>query len=163
MLCHVLLLAVCGLSVLSAVSCRTQKAVERATIRGDTLSLGSTESETLETATEPIAGDTLSLTIPMEAIQNLPDGAVFTKKEGRTRLTVGREGAAVVAKAETDSVGRTVNRYERKARDSLQHRQTAAASETTIREKPPNGYWPLLMLAAFGTIGAIIVIKRLFK
>lgn len=163
MLYNVLLLAVCGLSVLSAVSCRTQKAVEQVRSRGDTLSRGSTESEILETVTEPIAGDTLSLTIPTEAIQSLPDGAVFTKKAGRTRLTVGRDGTAVVARAETDSIGQRITRYERKARDSLQRRQTAAATETTVREKPPNGNWPLLMLAALGTIGAIIVIKKLFK
>lgn len=165
MLCHVLLLAVIGLTALSAVSCRTQRTVERATIRADTLSQGHTEYETLETVTQAVSGDSVSLSIPMEVIQSLPEGAAFTKKQGRTRVSLKRIGDAMLAEAETDSIGQTVSRYERKARDSLiQRGETKSYSETSTKEKPPNNIWAIWVLVGIvGTIGTIIVIKRLFK
>ena len=160
MLCNVLLLVVCGLSVLSAVSCRTQRSVERLAIRGDTLSQGSTEYETQETVMQAVPGDTLSLTIPMEEIQSLPDGASFTKKAGRTRLSVKRLGEAVVAEAETDSLGRETRHYERKARDS-QSSRGRVYSEASTKEKPPNYDWAIWVLVGIaGAIGATIVIKK---
>ena len=159
-----LLLADIGLTALSAVSCRTQKTVERATIRADTLSQGRTEYETLETVTQAVSGDSVSLEIPMEVIQSLPEGAAFTKKQGRTRVSLKRKGDAVVAEAETDSIAREVSRYERKARDSLRCSSTAEVTESTIKGKPPNSSWAVWVLVGIvGTIGAIIVIKRVFK
>lgn len=163
-LCHVLLLAVIGLTALSAVSCRTQRTVERATIRADTLSQGHTEYETLETVTQAVSGDSVGLMIPMEVMQSLPEGAAFTKKQGRTRVSLKRKGDAVLAEAETDSIGQTVSRYERKARDSLQQRGQTTLRETSVKEKPPNNIWAVWVLVGIaGTIGAIIVIKRVFK
>lgn len=138
--------------------------MEQSSAMGDTLRAGSTEYETQETVVQGVKGDTLSLTIPMVAIQSLPDGAAFTKKTGRTRLSLTRKGDAVVAEAETDSIGREVSRYERRARDSLQHRTTNAINKTTQKEKPPNGSrraWVLIGIVI--TIGIIIVLKRLFK
>ena len=164
-LCHVQLLAVIGLTALSAVSCRTQRTVERSTIRADSLSQGHTEYETQETVTQAVSGDSVSLSIPMEVIRSLPEGAAFTKKQGRTRVSLKRKGEAVVAEAETDSIGQTVSRYERKARDSLSQRVgTTSYSETSTKAKPPNNGWAIWVLVGIvGTIGTIIVIKRLFK
>lgn len=164
-LCHVLLLAVIGLTALSAVSCRTQRTVERSTIRADSLSQGHTEYETQETVTQTVSGDSVSMSIPMEVIRSLPEGAAFTKKQGRTRVSLKRKGEAVVAEAETDSIGQTVSRYERKARDSLSQRVgTTSYNETSTKEKPPNNGWAIWVLVGIvGTIGTIIVIKRLFK
>lgn len=160
-----LLLAVIGLTALSAVSCRTQRTVERSTIRADSLSQGHTEYETQETVTQAVSGDSVSLSIPMEVIRSLPEGAAFTKKQGRTRVSLKRKGEAVVAEAETDSIGQTVSRYERKARDSLSQRVgTTSYSETSTKAKPPNNGWAIWVLVGIvGTIGTIIVIKRLFK
>jgi len=163
-LCHVLPLAVIGLTALSAVSCRTQRTVERATIRADTLSQGHTEYETLETVTQAVSGDSVSLAIPMEVMQSLPDGAAFTKKQGRTRVSLKHEGETVVAEAETDSIGQTVTRHERKARDSLSSLTNSSAYETAIKEKPPNNSWAVWVLVGIvGTIIAIIAIRTLFK
>lgn len=131
----VLMLVVFGLSALSIVSCRAPKTVERQTIRGDTLSLGSTEYETLVNMTQTVPGDTVHMMIPIQEIQNLPEGAAFSSKTGRTRLTLTRKGGSVMAKAETDSIGQTVSRYERKARDSLQRLNTATESQTLVKER----------------------------
>ena len=158
-----LLLAVCGLSVLSAVSCQTQRTVERQTIRADTLRQGSTESVTVVTATEAVSGDSVRLTVPMTVIQSLPDGAAFTKKEGRTRLSLQRDGDAVTAVAETDSMMRETSRYERRARDSLQHTGSTAMSEQRVKEKPPNTILVYLLLTAVVAVFCIIGIKTTFK
>ena len=163
----VLRLAVFGMSVLCVVSCRTVRSVERhqwSSTRCDTLVRVSTAYETVETAVRSVAGDSVSLLIPMDVMQSLPDGAVFTKKHGRTRLSVKRRGDALVAEAETDSIAREVSRYERKARDSLRCSSTAEVTESTIKGKPPNSSWAVWVLVGIvGTIGAIIVIKRVFK
>lgn len=162
----VLRLAVFGMSVLCVVSCRTVRSVERhqwSSTRCDTLVRVSTAYETVETAVRSVAGDSVSLLIPMDVMQSLPDGAVFTKKHGRTRLSVKRRGDALVAEAETDSIGQTVSRYERKARDSLQCRgETTAYGETSTEESPTNNkraQW--VLVGMIGTIVAIILIKRL--
>ena len=163
-LCHVLLLAATGLTALSAVSCRTQRSVQASRLRSDTLREVRTEYETVETTAQAVTGDTVMLTIPMAVMESLPEGAAFTRKEGRTRLSLKRQGDAVVAEAETDSIGREIRHYERKARDSLQQRGETALRETYIKEKAPNDRWAIWVLASIiGTIGAIIVIKRLFK
>lgn len=163
-LCHVLMLAVIGLTVLSATSCRTQKSIERATVRADTLSQGHTEYEILETVTEAVSGDSVSLAIPMEVMQSLPEGAAFTKKQGRTRLSLKRKGESVVAEAETDSIAREVNRHERRTRDNLRRSATTAAIDTTVKEKPPNSsraFW--LHVGIIGTVCALFVIRKVFK
>ena len=163
-LCHVLLLVGTGLTALSAVSCRTQRSVQASRLRSDTLREVRTEYETVETTAQAVTGDTVMLTIPMAVMESLPEGAAFTRKEGRTRLSLKRQGDAVVAEAETDSIGREIRHYERKARDSLQQRGETALRETYIKEKAPNDRWAIWVLASIiGTIGAIIVIKRLFK
>lgn len=162
--CHVPLLAAIGLTVLSAVSCRTQRTVERATIQAGTLIRGHTEYETLETVAQAVSGDSVSLSIPMETMQNLPDGAMFTKKQGRTRVILKRKGDTVVAAAETDSIGQTVSRYERKALDSLSQRGQTTLRETSVKEKPPNNSWAAWVLVGIvGTIVVIIVIRKVFK
>ena len=167
-LCHALLLAGTGLTALSAVSCRTQR-VPQLTLREwwlrcDTLMAVRTEYETVETVAQAVTGDTVSLTIPMAVMESLPEGAAFTRKEGRTRLSLKRQGNAVVAEAEADSIGRETRHYERKARDSLQRGTSAATAATVIKEKSPNGTWAIWVLAGMaGAIGAIIVMKRLFK
>ena len=162
----VLMLVVFGLSALSIVSCRAPKTVERQTIRGDTLSRGSTEYETLVTMTQTVPGDTVQMMIPIREIQNLPEGAAYSSKTGRTRLTLMRKGGSVVAKAETDSVGQTVSRYERKARDSLQHMNAANVTSTLTTEKNSStGIGRILRSIAIivVSITVIIIIRRLFK
>ena len=162
-LCHVLLLAVIGLTALSAVSCRTQKSVERATIRADTLSQVLTEYEIQETVTEAVAGDSVSLAIPMEVMQILPEGAEFSKKKGRTRVSLKRQGEAVVAEAETDSIPRAVTRHERKARDSLNQHFNNVAAQETVKEKPPDCEWTGYIVGVAIILCMVLCITAIIK
>jgi len=167
-LCHVLLLAVIGLTALSAVSCRSQRSVESlqesSAVRIET---GRIEYETLETAVLAVPGDSVSLTIPMEKIQNLPEGATFTKKQGRTRVSLKLRNGAVVAEAETDSTAQVASRYERKARDNL--KQCEERHERQSEERRYTGsswnWWFWLSLAPLLILLVIIVseIRKVFK
>ena len=110
-----------------------------------------------------MAGDTVQMMIPMEEIQNLPEGAVFTQKVGRTRLKVERRGKSLYASAETDSLGQTVSRYERKARDSLLCNKTASTEETLIKGKNKGTWHRGVLLGVALIVGTIIGIRKLFK
>ena len=171
-LCRVLLLAAIGMAALSAASCRTQRVEERVTIRADTLRAASIESVTLETAMQGIPADSVSLTIPMEVMQILPEGAEFSRKQGRTRVSLRRQGAAVVAEAVTDSMAREVRRYERRARDSLEQR--VAGAQQSVAIKSPAAHAPgstaarrlrLIGLAVLATVALLLFVKvrTLFK
>ena len=159
-LCHVLLAAVTGLSALSGVSCRSARGLERVELRENTVMAVSTADETVETVMAGMPGDTVSLRIPMESIWSLPEGAVFTKKKGRTRLTLKPCGDAVVVEAETDSVGREIRHYERKARDSLGQRGGTTLRERPAREDTSEGRWAVWVLV--GMVGVTVII-RVFK
>lgn len=162
-LCRVLLCAVIGLSALSATSCRSSRRAAQCAVESDVLLSGRTESVTLETVTQAVAGDSVKLEIPIAAMQILPNGAAFTKKRGRTRVSLKREGESVVAEAESDSALQTVTRYEHRARDELQERETTAVSAT--RKEDPSErsrkFWAVA--GAIGIAALIVAIRRLFK
>lgn len=165
-LCRVLLPAAIGLAVLSAVSCRTQRVEERIAFHTDSLQAASTESVTVETVMQGVAGDSVSLAIPMEVIQILPEGAEFSRKEGRTRVSLRRQGYVVIAEAVTDSVPREGRRYERRARDSLRQRGETALHSTSNEERPTVARRVRLIGLAVLTIVAVLLsikIRTLFK
>ena len=95
-------------------------------------------------------------------MESLPDGALFTGRRGRTCVSLRRDGANIVAEAESDSVPREVTRYEHRARDSLQYRGGAQASDYTAKEEartPAAWYAPVFILAV-PVIIILIVFKR---
>ena len=152
-LCSVLIHAVIGMLALSAASCRSHLTEERTTIRGDSLQRVSRESVTVERVTEGIAGDSVGLTLEMKSIESLPDGAEYSRKEGRTRVSVKKVGDKLIASARTDSVLRSVTRVEHLARDTLRQvsqRQT----EDTSEKGSPAAKLP-------GTVALIILISGL--
>lgn len=166
-LCDVLTLAVIGILVLSAVSCRSQRSVEgRTTFREDSLRQVSTESVTVETEVQAVPGDSVSLTVPMTVIQNLPEGAMFSQKKGRTRISLKRDGDNIVANAESDRIGREVQRYERRARDALRQggsEKCEASNEST--KQPGTSPWLAVMTAVslFVVSALLIVINKRLK
>lgn len=168
MLFAVQILAVTGTVALSAVSCRSQRYLEQqAEMRSDSLKEESTESVTVETVMEAVPGDSVKVTVPMREMQNLPEGASFSQKSGRTRVSLRREGDNIVAEAETDSIGRTGKRYERRARDAL--RQRGSGSKSTESQKEPARPTGRLQQAAallgltvlLGLMAWIVIRKRL--
>ena len=71
-----------------------------------------------------------------------------------------------MAKAETDSIGQTVSRYERKARDSLQRLNTATESQTLVKERTYSTLSEGVPMAIAVTVVGIItvfIVGRLIK
>ena len=150
-----------GMLALSEVSCRSQVTGERMTISGDSLRWVSHESVTVETLIHPITGDSVGLTIPLKAILSLPDGAEYSSKQGRTRLSLKKSGDKLIANATTDSVAGRMTRVEHLARDSLQKgsvRETEKTEEKTSRERTP-GLNDILLLLIVGLGVALFIYK----
>ena len=149
--------AVIGMIALSAASCRSHHTEERTTIRGDSLQWVSRESVTVETLILPIMGDSVGLTIPMKAILSLPEGAEYSSKQGRTRLSLRKSGDNLSANATTDSVAGRMTRVEHLARDTLQKgsgRETEKNEEKNSQERKP---WlkAIVILLSGGSGGAV--------
>ena len=77
-------------------------------------------------------------------------------------MSLKRDGNALVAAAESDSVGRLAEYYERKARDSLSYINTSANDSVTSEQKG-NGVipiiWAVVTVVLIGS-GAMAVGKR---
>ena len=132
------------------------------TVREDSLTVRSTASVTVATVLRNVPGDSVCLRVPLTVMESLPDGALFTGKRGRTRVSLRRDGVNIVAEAESDSVPREVTRYEHRACDSLQYRGGAQAAEETSKENdmsPAAWYAPVFIPAVLAII-ILIVFKR---
>lgn len=78
----------------------------------DSLRAETAETEILETVTEAVRGDSVSLRVATADLMKLPEGASWTKSLGRTHVRVSLRGDSVDVEARTDSLERTVRRYE---------------------------------------------------
>ena len=148
----VLIHAVIGMTVLCATSCRSHHTEERTTIRGDSLQWASLESVTVERVTEGIPGDSVELIMEMTAIASLPDGAEFSRKEGRTRVSVKKEGDKLIANATTDSVAHSVTRVEHLARDTLRlgRLQVTGKRDETVTPRRTFGWSYIIIMVVIG-------------
>ena len=89
----------------------------------------------------------------MKSIESLPDGAEYSRKEGRTRVSVKKVGDKLIASARTDSVLRSVTRVEHLARDTLSQ-VSQRRTEDTSEKGSPAAKLP-------GTVALIILISGL--
>ena len=161
-LCRVLLCAAIGLSALSATSCRSTSTAVQTTLHSDSLSRGSSESVTLETVTQAVAGDSVKLEIPIESLRILPEGASYSRKDGRTRVTLSRHGDTLVADAETDSVPQALHRYEHRARDTLYQRGESTQQSSQQKETSDRN-WIIWVCIGIVTLALMKVIRTIFK
>lgn len=67
------------------------------------------------------------LTVPMDSLRRLPEGAAYTKKSGQATLTLKVKGDSIQGTASCDSLQQQVFRLEEQlhqARDRLEQRET---------------------------------------
>ena len=130
------------------------------TVMSDSLRVRSTASVTVATVVQSVPGDSVSLSVPLTVMASLPDGALFTGKRGRTRVSLRRDGVNIVAEAESDSIEQKVTRYEHLARDSLLRSGGTQAAEVTAREKDGRDRMFFIMTIVFIVIIVILRIKN---
>lgn len=129
----------------------------------DSVARSTVASETVEVVSQPVAGDSVSLSVALEAVTCLPEGAEYSRKSGRTRVTLRRDGGNVVAEAVSDSLAREVRRWERKARDSLCQRVgTALRCEREDRVIPVDGKRAALRIAV-AAVAVLLLLKLAFR
>jgi len=64
-------------------------------------------------AAEPVAAGEAVTVIPLRRLDSLPEGALFAARNGRTSVEARRRGDELIVVARSDSLRRSVTRYER--------------------------------------------------
>ncbi len=125
-------------------------------------------NRTLLMAAEGVPGQTAQLTIPMQNLRDLPDGAKYTVQNGRASVEAERQGENIVVTGKADSIVRRCLYFEnqvfrqRQSLDSLsrllltsqaanEQQSTLAAARSgttqtveTTRKPPATWHWWLL-------------------
>lgn len=96
------------------------------------------------------------MTIAIESLLELPEGAVYTERKGRTRVTAKRSKDGIVVRAESDSVAQTVRKTEshraqemgeeQEQRMGKTHREERQEHKTVEPWKPPAWVWVVIVL-----------------
>lgn len=115
------------LSVLLATSCRTTSKNTSDSLT-DSLEWHRKVSVTLATIPSSLA----ELTIPIDSLRNLPEGAVYEKKSGQAGLKVGYKKGQVIASASCDSLQQLVYDLEEK----LHRARSELVQKDTVKEAP---------------------------
>ena len=96
--------------------------------------------------TQPIASDTVRLSIPMNNLLSLPQGASYNGKHGRANVKDGDKMPTIIVEASCDSLQQLCLRYESE-RDSLRNQVSLLSRQMemsysnnarTEQKKPPN-------------------------
>lgn len=103
----VLQCAAIGLSAQFVTSCRTLRTSASSELQADSM-VSYVESVTFHASTTPVPRDSVGLRISLTSLRELPAGAEYSAKRGRTRVSVGLTGGGdtVAICAETDSLPR---------------------------------------------------------
>lgn len=125
-----------------------------------------TDRRSMGVTQETVPEQEANLTIPLQNLLNLPDGAGYTKKDGRASVDLRRSGDHLVATGHCDSLARLCLFYEEEVfrkqtrEDSLEHKISSMEAERrqsemtakmenlqsqTIKKKPP-AVWYLWLL-----------------
>ena len=162
---YVLMLAL----ALSAASCRSAKTVTRERVMQDASASDSSARShrlQLQTSLEPVKADSTRLTIPLDSLLRLPEGASYTARSGRAHVSVSLRrtgdvgtaqqrrtepgGMTVYVESGCDSLARLCSYYEEEnERLSVANsHQTATMSTKENEEKTSARVW-LELLSTF--------------
>ena len=140
----------------------------------------------LKMETQAIPEDSSQMTIPIQSLMDLPDGAVFRTQEGRSSVEVNRQGDNVIVTGKCDSIQRQCLYYEsqvfrqRSTIDSLRdqlsqtkqyvsHLESNTATETAEdhiaveQEKPPTVWHIWLFVGILVGIALSIAVSILYN
>lgn len=136
--------------VLLGISCRSTEKISNTSVI-DSLTWNKKFSASLVITPPSLA----QLTIPMDSLRRLPQGAVYTEKQGQATVTASRKDDKLVVTASCDSLQNLCYQYEEelvRIRDQLQKEQTK--KEPVIVPFLSKCKW-----TAFGFLLAIIILS----
>ncbi|WP_289160473.1 hypothetical protein [uncultured Parabacteroides sp.] len=142
--------------VLLVISCRSTEKISNTSVI-DSLTWNKKFSASLVIIPPSLA----ELTIPMDSLRRLPQGAVYSEKQGQATVTASRKNDKIVITASCDSLQNLCYQYEEelvRIRDQLQKEQTK--KEPVIVPFLSKCKW-----TAFGFLLAIIILSiiKIFK
>ncbi|WP_278528773.1 hypothetical protein [Bacteroides acidifaciens] len=103
----------------------------------------------------------MKLTIPVDSLRKLPEGAAYRGKSGQANLTVGTDGSGnLVAEASCDSLQQLVLWYEEELTRIRSETQSETSNDVQTEEKrPPNRMWTFIT----GVLAGVLLTIKLYK
>ncbi len=145
-----LIIALCFLSCATTKKTQTEQIQEvSASEKSDT-----TSSEIRYIRTETVPESKVSLTISVDSLLKLPEGAVYRESKDRAHVEATHHGGVIYITGTCDSLQRQVEYYEalyHTARDALEQTEQSLRREKEKKSKPS---WYILLLEC--SVGFII-------
>ena len=112
-----------------------------------------------------IPASALMLTIPVDSLRKLPEGAVYRGKSGQANLTIGTDGKGnLVAEASCDSLQELVLWYEEELTRIRSETQSETSNDVQMEEKrPPNRMRTFITGVLAGLLAGVLLTIKLYK
>lgn len=108
----------------------------------------------------------VEMSIPMDSLRNLPEGASFQRKSGQANASVFTEGNNIVVVATCDSLQREVDYYENlylSTKAKLDKLKETVQTEKEQRSNPVKIGFISLLVGLFAGVILTIIIQTRFK
>lgn len=152
--------------------CASSRKSVAESVSAETVAIAQRDSTAEETRRLTVAAapmDTVTLTVAMDSLHKLPEGASYMKRSGRASVEVrkGRTAGTLVVYASCDSLQRLVEEYERRLlRSSTDSAGTKESSETSMTQetkKRPRRWWAYMAALAAGAAGGAVITSKRVK
>lgn len=112
-----------------------------------------------------IPASALKLTIPVDSLRKLPEGAVYRGKSGQANLTIGTDGKGnLVAEASCDSLQELVLWYEEELTRIRSETQSETSNDVqTVEKRPPNRMRTFITGVLAGLLVGMLLTMKLKK
>ena len=106
-----------------------------------------------------IPASALKLTIPVDSLRKLPEGAAYRGKSGQANLTVGTDGSGnIVAEASCDSLQQLVLWYEEELTRIRSETRNETLNDVQMEEKrPPNRMGTFITGVLVGLLAGVLL------
>lgn len=110
-----------------------------------------------------IPASVLKLTIPVDSLRKLPEGAAYRGKSGQANLTVGTDGSGnIVAEASCDSLQQLVLWYEEELTRIRNETKNNVSNDVQMEEKrPPNRMRTFMTGVLAGILAGVLLTMKL--
>ena len=149
--------ALIAASALFLASCKSVKSVTASrSTSSDSLSLNIVQGVRVSSQAGVPAVDAASVTLPLQDLTQLPEGASYTGRQGTARVTATRKGGSLVVEGESLNTGGSSLTVETTQEGRSTGRSESESEATrTQHVQQPEGHWPRDALAAVVILAGI--------
>ena len=100
--------------------------------------------------------------IPTDSLRKLPEGAIFSQRDGHLTLDLSMRGDTIVATAKADSLPCLELAVSERISERISERAESSVEErSTVEHEPKASFWRCLVAFVIGFIGGLVVGKKL--